>query len=156
MNTEDFLQKNSTTFAIRHECLNIHCFETIVSYMMFLLLYHLIVFISQFWYDFLTDVWLLSVWPLLRVWRLIGAVIFVTSHGLNPIQHIRVWSLSLDYDCFLTFGELWLDIMSDREPTRWQHNRIYPHPINPCVYTYDSRLYCCKTVDAHCSNIIKS
>ena len=21
--------------------------------------------------------------------------------------------------------------MSDREPTRWQHNRIYPHPINP-------------------------
>ena len=28
--------------------------------------------------------------------------------------------------------------MSDREPTRWQHNRIYPHPINPCVYTYDS------------------
>ena len=45
--------------------------------------------------------------------------------------------------------------MSDREPTRWQHNRIYPHPINPCVYTYDSRLYCCETVDAHCSNIIK-
>ena len=29
-------------------------------------------------------------------------------------------------------------LMSDREPTRWQHNRIYPHPINPCVYTYDS------------------
>ena len=28
--------------------------------------------------------------------------------------------------------------MSDREPTRWQHNRIYPHPINPCVYTNDS------------------
>ena len=28
--------------------------------------------------------------------------------------------------------------MSDREPTRWQHNRIYPHPINPYVYTYDS------------------
>ena len=27
--------------------------------------------------------------------------------------------------------------MSDREPTRWQHNRIYPHPIDPCVYTYD-------------------
>ena len=25
-----------------------------------------------------------------------------------------------------------------QEPTRWQHNRIYPHPINPCVYTYDS------------------
>ena len=46
--------------------------------------------------------------------------------------------------------------MSDREPTRWQHNRIYPHPISPCVYTYVSRLYCCETVDAHCSNIIKS
>ena len=46
--------------------------------------------------------------------------------------------------------------MSDREPTRWQHNHIYPHPINPCVYTYDSRLYCYETVDAHCSNIIKS
>ena len=30
------------------------------------------------------------------------------------------------------------NVMSDREPTRWQHNRIYPHPINPCVYTYDS------------------
>ena len=28
--------------------------------------------------------------------------------------------------------------MSDREPTRWQHNRIYPYPTNPCVYTYDS------------------
>ena len=28
-------------------------------------------------------------------------------------------------------------VMSDREPTRWQHNRIYPYPINPCVYTYD-------------------
>ena len=28
--------------------------------------------------------------------------------------------------------------MSDREPTRWQHDRIYPHPINPCEYTYDS------------------
>ena len=28
--------------------------------------------------------------------------------------------------------------MSDRQPTRWQHNRIYPHPINPCMYTYDS------------------
>ena len=28
--------------------------------------------------------------------------------------------------------------MSDRETTRWQHNRIYPYPINPCVYTYDS------------------
>ena len=29
--------------------------------------------------------------------------------------------------------------MSDRAPTRWQNNRrpIYPHPINPCVYTYD-------------------
>ena len=27
--------------------------------------------------------------------------------------------------------------MSDREPTRWEHNRIYPHPINPCEYTYD-------------------
>ena len=49
-----------------------------------------------------------------------------------------------------------INAMSDREPTRWQHNRIYPHPINPCVYTYDSRLYCCETVDAHCSNIIKS
>ena len=47
-------------------------------------------------------------------------------------------------------------VMSDREPTRWQHNRTYPHPINPCVYTYDSRLYCRETVDAHCSNIIKS
>ena len=47
------------------------------------------------------------------------------------------------------------DGMSDREPTRWQHNRIYPHPINPCVYTYDSRLYCCENVDAHCSSIIK-
>ena len=46
--------------------------------------------------------------------------------------------------------------MSDRESTRWQHNRIYPHPISPCVYTYDSRLYCCETVNAHCSNIIKS
>ena len=48
--------------------------------------------------------------------------------------------------------------MSDREPTRWQDNRIYPHPINPCVYsnTYDSRLYCCENVDVHCSNIIKS
>ena len=46
--------------------------------------------------------------------------------------------------------------MSDREPTRWQHTRIYPHPINPCVYTYDSRLCCCETVDAHCSNKIKS
>ena len=46
--------------------------------------------------------------------------------------------------------------MSDREPTRWQHNRLYPHPINSYVYTYDSRLYCCETVDAHCSNIIKS
>ena len=48
--------------------------------------------------------------------------------------------------------------MSDREPTRWQHNRIYPHPMNPdpCVYTYNSRLYCCETVEAHCSNIIKS
>ena len=47
--------------------------------------------------------------------------------------------------------------MSDREPTRWQHNSIYPypHPISPCVYTYDSRLYSCETVDAHCSNIIK-
>ena len=45
--------------------------------------------------------------------------------------------------------------MSDREPTRWQHNRIYPHPISPCLYTYDSRLYCCEIVDAHCSNIIK-
>ena len=31
--------------------------------------------------------------------------------------------------------------MSDREPTRWQHNRIYPHPINPCVCTYDSICY---------------
>ena len=30
------------------------------------------------------------------------------------------------------------EAMSDREPTRWQHNRIYPRPINPCVYTYDS------------------
>ena len=40
--------------------------------------------------------------------------------------------------------------MSDREPTRWQHNRIYPHPINPCVYTYDSRLYCCETQLADC------
>ena len=29
-------------------------------------------------------------------------------------------------------------VWNDREPTRWQHNRIYPHPINPCVYTYDS------------------
>ena len=47
-------------------------------------------------------------------------------------------------------------IMSDREPTRWRHNSIYPHPISPCVYTYDSRLYCCETIDAHCSNIIKS
>ena len=46
--------------------------------------------------------------------------------------------------------------MSNQEPTRWQHNRIYSHPINPYVYTYDSHLYCCKTVDAHCSNIIKS
>ena len=46
--------------------------------------------------------------------------------------------------------------MSDREPTRWQHSRIYPNPISPCVYTYDSRLYCCETVDAHCSNVIKS
>ena len=45
--------------------------------------------------------------------------------------------------------------MSDREPTRWQHNRIYPHPINPCLYIYYSCLYCCETVDAHCSNIIK-
>ena len=32
-------------------------------------------------------------------------------------------------------------IMSDREPTRWQHNRIYPHPVNSCVYTYDSICY---------------
>ena len=47
-------------------------------------------------------------------------------------------------------------LMSDREPTRWQHNRIYPHPISPCVYTYDSRLYCCETVDANCSYIMKS
>ena len=46
--------------------------------------------------------------------------------------------------------------MSDREPTRWQHNRIYPYPINPCVYTYDSLLYRSETVDAHCSNVIKS
>ena len=30
--------------------------------------------------------------------------------------------------------------MSDREPTRWQHNRIYPYRTNPCVYTYDSIL----------------
>ena len=52
-----------------------------------------------------------------------------------------------------------INVMSDREPTRWQYNRIYPHPINPCVYTYDSRLYCCKstkTIGAHCCNIIKS
>ena len=28
--------------------------------------------------------------------------------------------------------------MSDQEPTRWQHNRIYPYPTNPCGYTYDS------------------
>ena len=28
-----------------------------------------------------------------------------------------------------------LQSMSHRESTRWQHNRIYPHPINPCVYT---------------------
>ena len=46
--------------------------------------------------------------------------------------------------------------MSDREHTRWQHNRIYPHRTSPCVYTYDKRLYCCETVDAHCSNIIRS
>ena len=25
--------------------------------------------------------------------------------------------------------------MSDREPTRWQHNHVYPHPISPCGYT---------------------
>ena len=43
--------------------------------------------------------------------------------------------------------------MSDREPTRWQHNRIYPNPISPPVYTYDSDLYCRETVDTHCSNI---
>ena len=46
--------------------------------------------------------------------------------------------------------------MRNQEPTRWQHNHIYPIPISPCVYTYDSRLYCCETVDMHCSNIIKS
>ena len=51
---------------------------------------------------------------------------------------------------------MFISLMSDREPTRWQHNRIYPHPINPCMYIYDSRLYCWETVDAHCSNIIKS
>ena len=28
-------------------------------------------------------------------------------------------------------------LMSNREHTRWQHNPIYPHPISPCVYTYD-------------------
>ena len=27
--------------------------------------------------------------------------------------------------------------MSDQEPTRWQHNRIYPYPTNPYVYTYN-------------------
>ena len=32
---------------------------------------------------------------------------------------------------------IWSIAMSDREHTRWQHNRIYPHPISPCVYTYD-------------------
>ena len=36
---------------------------------------------------------------------------------------------------YLYYGYM---IMSDREPTRWQHNRIYPYPINLCVYTYDS------------------
>ena len=59
----------------------------------------------------------------------------------------------------VNMGSIWKEgqvPMSDREPTRWQHNRICPNPINPCVYTYDSRLYCCGTVDAHCSNIIKS
>ena len=40
--------------------------------------------------------------------------------------------------------------MSDREHTRWEHNRIYPHPISPCLCTYGKRLYCCETVDAHC------
>ena len=43
----------------------------------------------------------------------------------------------------------WRNTMSDRGPTRWQHNRIYPHPINPCVYTYDS---ICQLTNFHIDN----
>ena len=73
----------------------------------------------------------------------------------NPSKTLGLLQAHLQHTKHTCTMQLDTETMSDRQPTRWQHNRIYPHPISPCVYTYDSRLYCCENVDAHCSNIIK-
>ena len=49
------------------------------------------------------------------------------------IVHFKSTCLNFRLKYWMCFEET----MSDREHTRWQHNRIYPHPISPCVYTYD-------------------
>ena len=65
---------------------------------------------------------------------------------MSPLKSYKTWPRereepaheeTLDENIRLMVGEN-DELMSDREPTRWQHNRIYPHPINPCLYTYDS------------------
>ena len=52
-------------------------------------------------------------------------------------------------------------LMSNREPTRWQHNRIYPQPISLCksmIVKYDSVNITCIIIThtlyhAHCYTV---
>ena len=39
--------------------------------------------------------------------------------------------------CDINSWYTYYDKMSDQEVTRWQHNRIYPQPINLCKYKND-------------------
>ena len=104
--------------------------------------------------------WSLTVQPDCLKGRLVCGTVYGDMHLKDLLGSItRVGYCIPVLDFYLVLHGLCCrksTIMSDREPTRWQHNRIYPHPINPCMYTYDSCLYCSETVDAHCSNIIKS
>ena len=62
----------------------------------------------------------------------------ITDPSVKPCA-ISTQQLNALVSLSLIFSRLFtIQTMSDREPTRWQHNRIYPHPINTCVYTYDS------------------
>ena len=51
------------------------------------------------------------------------------NQSINPSKFLNNFKL------ITTLPETESMTMSDREPTRWQHNHIYPYPKNPCMYT---------------------
>ena len=86
-------------------------------------------------------------------WIIVTSGFTVTEGSLTVQSRVLIMLQNGVSDCavFIALNSLqrfdaallnytWSNVtMSDREPTRWHHNRIYPHPMRLCCHLVCSR-----------------